>query len=132
MTQPAGDTAGVRTYLHQHHERIESALTEAANKCFRVMPADPIAFIANEIGVLAASPLPNAASVASLQKQLSELTSATLRLCNALPKSVAWADERRAIAELLGQRNTYCTWSLTLVADRDKPVLYGDGSGAAN
>ena len=65
-----------------------------------------------------------AASSVYLHWRLARLQCATLHLLSAVPDSEAWVTRRGVVASLLGQRNSYCTWSLSLAAARHERLLY--------
>ena len=54
------------------------------------------------------------------------LAQAAIRLTACVPGSEAYVEERVALAKLLGQTNTYSTWSLSLKASalRNRRLLY--------
>ena len=65
-----------------------------------------------------------------LRWRLAEVQGAALQLAAAADES-EWVEKRVALAQLLRQENTYCTWSLAMAPYCNTPILYAPWGGDA-
>ena len=62
------------------------------------------------------------------ERELAEVRQAVIRiLATPNQRSTDWVEQRKLLAQLLGQGNTYSTWSLSLAGMLDEPLLHGGG-----